>query len=151
MEKLLKNPLVIGGALIGAYYILKKKPETKVGRTIGSVRNLAQDVVDTTLTAATDTIDDLYTTGQDIFSIYDNEEIVDIDAGGVEGADDGINLGSDDAENQEPDDNGVDGDDSAGLAEQTEETDADADGFDGGTSRMSRGFDGSTMDYNMDF
>ncbi len=96
MEKLLKNPLVIGGALIGAYYILKKKPETKVGRTIGSVRNLAQDVVDTTLTAATDTIDDLYTTGQDIFSIYDNEEIVDIDAGGVEGADDGINLGSDD-------------------------------------------------------
>ena len=59
MEKLLKNPLVIGGALIGAYYILKKKPETKVGRTIGSVRNLAQDVVDTTLTAATDTIDEM--------------------------------------------------------------------------------------------
>ena len=26
MDKLLKNPLVVGGALIGAYYILKKKP-----------------------------------------------------------------------------------------------------------------------------
>ena len=150
MEKLLKNPLVIGGALIGAYYILKKKPETKVGRTIGSVRNLAQDVVDTTLTAATDTIDDLYTTGQDIFSIYDNEEMVDIDAGGVEGADSTIDI-VDDAEDATPDEGGVDGDDSAGMAEDTEDTGADMGGFDGGTSRSSRGFDGATMDYNMDF
>lgn len=150
MEKLLKNPLVIGGALIGAYYILKKKPETKVGRTIGSVRNLAQDVVDTTLTAATDTIDDLYTTGQDIFSIYDNEEMVDIDAGGVEGADSTIDI-VDDAEDATPDDGGVEGDDSAGMAEDTEDTGADMGGFDGGTSRSSRGFDGATMDYNMDF
>lgn len=150
MEKLLKNPLVIGGALIGAYYILKKKPETKVGRTIGSVRNLAQDVVDTTLTAATDTIDDLYTTGQDIFSIYDNEEMVDIDAGGVEGADTTIDI-VDDAEEANPDENGVDSDSGSGIAEDDENTNPDGNGFDGGTSRSSRGFDGSTMDYNMDF
>lgn len=69
MDKLLKNPLVVGGALIGAYYILKKKPESKVGRTIGRVRDLTEDVVKTTLDTSTELISDVYGAGQDIFSI----------------------------------------------------------------------------------
>lgn len=150
-KDLLSNPLVIGGALLGAYVILRKKPESKVGRTIGSVRNLARDVVDTAIDTGTGLIQDVYETGQDIWSIYDNEETPDVDSVGVEGADSSLDLGADDAETQEPDDTGVDSDTGSGMAEDTEETGADMGGFDGGTSRSSRGFDGSTMDYNMDF
>jgi hypothetical protein len=150
MDKLLKNPLVVGGALIGAYYILKKKPESKVGRTIGRVRDLTEDVVKTTLDTSTELISDVYGAGQDIFSIYDNEEVPDIDAGGMDGADSTLNV-QEDAEDTEADPQGESSDTGSGMAEDTEDTNVDGSGFDGGTSRMTRGFDGATMDYNMDF
>ena len=128
MEKLLKNPLVIGGALIGAYYLLKKQPESRVSRTIGAVRDLGESVIDTTIDAGTDIISGVYETTQDIFGIYDNEELPSID-------------------------NGIDGSDSTLIVddENAEETEVDGSGFSGGTSRMSRGFSGEELDYNMEF
>ena len=145
MEKLLKNPLVIGGALIGAYYLLKKKPESRVGRTIGAVRDLGESVIDTTIDAGTDIISGVYETTQDIFGIYDNEELPSID-NGIDGSDPTIII---DDENVDPDEVGTEG--GGTIAEQTEETEVDGSGFSGGTSRMSRGFSGEELDYNMEF
>jgi len=154
MTNLFKNPLVIGGALIGAYWIFKKKPESKVGRTIGRVREYAEDVVDTAVDTGTELVGGLYETGVDIWGIYDNDDVPDIDEVGVEGAD--ASMGEmGDAEEVEPDDTGEEAGEEAseetGTGEDDENTDPDGGGFDGGTSRMSRGFDGATMNYNMEF
>tara|TARA_Y100000361_G_scaffold143654_1_gene150910 strand:- start:1506 stop:1946 length:441 start_codon:yes stop_codon:yes gene_type:complete len=146
MEKLLKNPLVIGGALIGAYYLLKKKPESRVGRTIGAVRDLGESVIDTTIDAGTDIISGVYETTQDIFGIYDNEELPSIDGNGIDGSDPTIVI---DDENVTPDDAGNEG--GGTTAEQDEDSEVDGSGFSGGTSRMSRGFSGEELDYNMEF
>lgn len=145
MEKLLKNPLVIGGALIGAYYLLKKKPESRVGRTIGAVRDLGESVIDTTIDAGTDIISGVYETTQDIFGIYDNEELPSID-NGIDGSDSTLIV---DDELVEPDEVGNEG--GGTTAEQDENTEVDGSGFSGGTSRMSRGFSGEELDYNMEF
>ena len=148
MEKFFKNPLVIGGALIGAYYILKKKPETKVGRTIGRVRDLGESVIDTTIDAGTDIIGGVYETTQDIFGIYDNEEVPSIDGNGIDGSNPSIQI-SDDPELDNPDAGGTDV--AGGLAEQDENSQVEGAGFSGGTSRMSRGFSKDDLDYNMEF
>ena len=151
MDKLLNNPIIIGGALLGAYFILRKQPnyqESKTGRAVTRLGDYGRSVVDSVVDTGTEVIGGLYETGQDIWGIYDNDDVPDID-NGLPGADEAINLGMDDAENQEAQDVGMDA--VGGMAEDTEETNPDGGGFDGGRSRMSRGFDGSTMDYNMSF
>ena len=125
---ILSNPMIYVPTLLGVYLILTRKPKSKVARTIGVVRNYGRQLIETAVETGTEVATDLYSTGQDIFDIYDNEAVVDIDAAGEEGADPLLEV-----------------------IEDPETTEVDGYGFDGGTSRMSRGFDGTTMDHPIEY
>jgi len=128
LSAILTNPMIYVPTLLGVYLILTRKPKSKVARTIGLVRNYGEQLIETAVDTGTEVATNLYSTGQDIFAIYDNEDIVDIDAAGTEGADPNLEV-----------------------VEDAETTDTDGSGFDGGTSRMDRGFDGSTMDHPIEY
>lgn len=152
MDKLLNSPIVIGGALLGAYFLLRKQPkyqESRIGRTIQRVADYGESVVDSVVDTGTDVIGGLYETGVDIWGIYDNDDVPDADGVGTEGADPNLNIGADDAETQEPDAGGVDG--TGGMGEDDENSNPDGNGFDGSVSRASRGFDNATLSYNNTF
>ena len=151
MDKLLNSPIIIGGALLGAYFILRKQPnyqESRIGKTIQRVADYGESVVDSVVDTGTEVIGGLYETGVDIWGIYDNDDVPDIDAG-LEGADTNLNLGADDAEEEDPDAGGMGG--AGGMDEDPEDTAADMGGFDGSVSRASRGFDNANLDYNNTF
>ena len=150
MNKLLNSPIIIGGALLGAYFILRKQSnyqESRIGKTIQRVADYGESVVDSVVDTGTEVIGGLYETGVDIWGIYDNDDVPDIDTG-MDGADTDLPVLGD-TEEEEPDDTGMDG--AGGMAEDTEETGADMGGFDGSVSRSSRGFDNANLDYNNTF
>jgi len=150
MDKLLNSPIVIGGALLGAYFLLRKQPkyqESRIGRTIQRVADYGESVVDSVVDTGTDVIGGLYETGVDIWGIYDNDDVPDIDVG-IEGADPTIGLPTD-GEDVNGQDGGVDG--TGGLGEDDENSNPDGNGFDGSVSRSSRGFDNATLSYNNTF
>jgi hypothetical protein len=150
MDKLLNSPIIIGGALLGAYFILRKQPnyqESRIGKTIQRVADYGENVVDSVVDTGTEVIGGLYETGVDIWGIYDNDDVPDIDTG-VDGTDPNQPVIGD-TETDDADANGVGG--TGGMAEDTEETGADMGGFDGSVSRSSRGFANATLDYNNTF
>ena len=150
MDKLLNSPIIIGGALLGAYFILRKQPkyqESRIGRTIQRVADYGENVVDSVVDTGTEVIGGLYETGVDIWGIYDNDDVPDIDTG-LDGADSTIGL-PDDPEVVNAQDGGVDG--TGGMAEGDENSNPDGNGFDGSVSRASRGFDNATLSYNNTF
>ena len=146
LKKITENPLLLSGIVVGAYFLLKMRPESKVSRTINEIREFGLDTIDTAVDAGTNIIQDVYDTGVDIFDIYDNEMVVDPDTPGLEGS---ANL----VEEQEPGNEQEPGTDvGMGSGNQPDESEADGDGsgFNGRTSSVGRGFDKGVLSYSMD-
>tara|TARA_E500000318_G_C3533770_1_gene201709 strand:- start:332 stop:781 length:450 start_codon:yes stop_codon:yes gene_type:complete len=145
MKSLFTNPFVIIGSVLGAYYLIKQKPESRGARTLRRAVQGGEQVATQLGDFGTSAIDIGVDTTKDILSIYDNEEVVDFDGMGLDGADG--NLAVFDADN-DPDPVGFSGNDSKALADLDETTGIEDLAISGKSAHTSRGFSGATLDMN---
>tara|TARA_Y100000004_G_scaffold188506_1_gene242735 strand:- start:3840 stop:4289 length:450 start_codon:yes stop_codon:yes gene_type:complete len=145
MKSLFTNPFVIIGSVLGAYYLIKKKPESRGARTIDRLVQGGEQVATQLGDFGTSALDIGVNTTKDILSIYDNEEMVDFDGMGLDGSD--ANLSVFDADN-DSDPVGFSGNDSKGLADLDETTGVEDLAISGKSDHTSRGFSGDTLDMN---
>ncbi len=145
MKSLFTNPFVIIGSVLGAYYLIKKKPESRGARTLNRAVQGGEQIATQLGDFGTSAIDIGVGTTKDILSIYDNEEVVNFDGMGLDGSDSNLNVFGADAE---ADPLGFSGNDAKGLADLDETTGIEDLAISGKSEHMSRGFSGATLDMN---
>lgn len=145
MKSLFTNPFVIIGSVLGAYYLIKKKPESRGARTIDRLVQGGEQVATQLGDFGTSAIDIGIDTTKDILSIYDNEVVPEFDEAGLEGADPNIVV---DDSGTDADFNGFSGDNARGLADLDETTGIEDLAISGKSDHTSRGFSGDTLDMN---
>tara|TARA_R100000664_G_C2716271_1_gene111280 strand:- start:412 stop:861 length:450 start_codon:yes stop_codon:yes gene_type:complete len=145
MKSLFTNPYVIIGSVLGAYYLITKKPKSRGARTITRVVKGGEEIAGSLGQFGTSAIDIGVGTTKDILSIYDNEEVVDFDGMGLDGADSNLAVFGADSD---PDSVGFSGDTAKGLADLDENTGIEDLAISGKSSHASRGFSGATLDMN---
>jgi len=97
--KILTNPYLILGALVGGAWLIKNKPTTKTARVATSLKKGATSLITEAGEFATDIVDTGVSTGQDIFSVFEAGDAEgDIEFAGFDGARGGISVDNADTE-----------------------------------------------------
>lgn len=84
--KIFSNPYLWVGAILGAGWYMKNRPDSKIAKVATSLKEGATSVIDEAGEFATDVVDTGVSTAKDVFGVFEaGDSDADIDASGFDG------------------------------------------------------------------
>jgi hypothetical protein len=139
--KIFKNPLFWIGAVAGGAWLIKNKPTSKGAQVASELQEGAESLAESGIDFATEVVDTAVGTAQDVWGVFEASDADgDIDSNGIDGADSSLDIDNEETPAEDDGDSnaggGVDVSDEPTAEDNPDDEGVDGQGFNGEAGRM---------------